>query len=466
MTDSPPSPAPHLGRRAFVRAGGLAIGGALAGSAVGRAGSAHAAPGQRMAITHAVVTGDVTHSGALVWSRASGEGRIRVEWGRGDGPARRASRNTAAEVLRADRDFVGQFELRGLRPDTEYWYRVVAEGGGTRGESAVARFRTAPAPGRSAPVRFTWGGDVGQGMANRPPFPAFGSIAAEDSAFFIFNGDTIYGDSTTPVGPGATTVPEFWAKYKENREDPLFQALALTTPMIVNWDDHEVDNDYRGRDAQLPAGRLSVGRQAFTDYWPISARPPSTTYRSIRWGRELEVFVLDNRQFADPLDAPDGPGKTMLGHQQRDWLVRGVRRSSARWKILVTSCLLSILRSANPPQDDWVSYEHELGLLVNGWRDAGVTDIVWLTADVHWGQAINYPAYGMWEFVGCPIGANPRVESRPLSPTFGPVETYLGLRERFYGNVAIDPEAATMTVDLKAQDGTVRHRTVIPSAAR
>jgi hypothetical protein len=29
-------------------------------------------------------------------------------------------------------------------------------------------------------------------------------------------------------------VPEFWAKYRENREDPLFQAFARRTPMIVN----------------------------------------------------------------------------------------------------------------------------------------------------------------------------------------------------------------------------------------
>lgn len=456
MTDTPSSPL--LGRRSFVRAGGLVLGGALAGTALGPAGAAHAAaPGPGLRITHGVVTGDVTHHSALVWSRAGGAGAMRVEWAATGGAAQRS----AVEQLRADRDFVGQFELRGLTPDTEYTYRVVAEDGPARGESALARFRTAPAPGQAAPVRFTWGGDVGQGMANRPPFPAFGSIDAEDPAFFIFNGDTIYGDSTTPVGPAATTVPEFWAKYKENREDPLFQALALSTPMIVNWDDHEVDNDYRGGHPNL-----GIGRQAFTDYWPISAKAPATTYRSIRWGRELEVFVLDCRQFADPLAAPDGPGKTMLGAAQRDWLDRGVRASSARWKVLVTSCPLSILRTVNPPQDDWVSYEHELGLLVNGWRDARVTDIVWLTADVHWGQAINYPDYGMWEFVGCPIGANPRAVGRPLSPTFGPVETYLGLNERFYGSVAIDPAAATMTVDLKAQDGAVRHRTVIPSAAR
>jgi hypothetical protein len=79
---------------------------------------------------------------------------------------------------------------------------------------------------------------------------------------------------------------------------------------------------------------------------------------------------------------------------------------------------------------------------------------VWLTADVHWAQSIHYPAYRMWEFVGCPIGANPRTAPRPLSPTFGPSETFLGLHERYYGAVAVDAGAGTMTVDLKVERGS------------
>lgn len=453
-----------IDRRTFLKGFG---GAALLGGVVGPtalAERAMAAPARSTAITHGVVTGDVTATSALVWSRANLDGLMQVEFGPGSAPGPGSGfRHRATRHLDASHDFVGRFSLDGLEPDTPYWYRVLARHRGSSATSPIATFRTAPAPDQSVPVRFTWGGDVGQGVRNRPPFPAFAAMAAESPAFFIFNGDTIYGDVTTPVGPGATTVPEFWAKYKENREDPLFQALALRTPLIVNWDDHEVDNDYRGRDPGLPDGRLSIGRQAFFDYWPV-ATSPTVTYRSIRWGREVEVFVLDNRQFADPLDQPDGPGKTMLGAAQREWLQEGVRRSDATWKVLVTSCPLSILRSATPPQDDWVSYEYELGQLVEGWRSAGVSNIVWLTADVHWAQAIEYPGFGMWEFVGCPIGANPRTAGRPLSPTFGPVERFLGLGARSYGSVSVDPGTRTMTVDLKLEDGSLRHRTVISAA--
>ena len=50
---------------------------------------------------------------------------------------------------------------------------------------------------------------------------------------------------------------------------------------------------------------------------------------------------------------------------------------------------------------------------------------------------------------------------RPLSPTFGPRERFLGLNQRYYGSVAVDAPAGTMTVELKLQDGTLMHREVI-----
>lgn len=129
--------------------------------------------------------------------------------------------------------------------------------------------------------------------------------------------------------------------------------------------------------------------------------------------------------------------------------------------MLVTSSPLSIIRSATPPQDDFVAYERELGEILSAFTDAGVRNVVWLTADVHWAQSIHYPDYRMWEFVGCPAGANPRRAPRPLSPTFGPRETFLGLHERYYGAVAVDGGAGTMTVDLKVESGELRHREVI-----
>ena len=64
--------------------------------------------------------------------------------------------------------------------------------------------------------------------------------------------------------------------------------------MYAIWDDHEVKNDFAGPSEPL----MPVGRQAFLDYWPIPPPPdePTRLYRKVRWGKLLEVFILDTRQ--------------------------------------------------------------------------------------------------------------------------------------------------------------------------
>lgn len=450
------TPRPGPTRRTFLTGTGAALGALALPGATGVAAAAPAARAPRL--THGVVTGDVTATSAQVWARGSGPGRAQIVYGTDPERVRAGrTRHTGSVRLEEARDFTVQVPLDGLEPATRYHYAVRLHDKGQPVQGPLATFTTAPHEDDPRDVLFTWGADVGQGLKNPPPFPAFSSMLAQDPDFFIFNGDTIYADSTTAVGGAATTLPQYWAKYKENRADVHFQALTSRVPLIVNWDDHEVANDFRGPEEPL----MPIGRQAFHEYWPLSVGP-ERIYRSLRWGREVEVFVLDGRQYSDPLDAPDGPDKSLLGVEQRDWLIEGVTRSTATWKVLVTSSPLSILRSVNPPQDDYVSYEHELGLILDAFRDAGVANFVWLTADVHWGQAIEYPDRGFWEFVGAPIGANPRTASKPLSPTFAPQERFLQLNKRLYGSVRVDAAASSLTVDLRDEAGASIYSVVIP----
>jgi alkaline phosphatase D len=452
-----------INRRRFLVGGGGALAGSVTASvpnpSAAVAAAAPASGSATLRLTHGSVTGDVTHDSAMVWARGSGPGLMQVVYD--TDPARVSSglaRHSGTVRLTAERDFIGQLTLRHLRPRTKYYYSVLLRDKGAPVAGPTASFTTAPEQDDRTDVHFVWGGDTGSGMNNRPPFPAFAAMLAEDPEFFVFNGDTIYGDSTTPVGGPAKTREQYWAKYKENREDPYLRALAARVPFIVNWDDHEVTDGWRGPSEPL----MPIGRQAFHDYWPISSGP-ERIYRSIRWGSEVELFVVDGRQYASPLEAPDGPDKILFGKVQREWLIDGMRRSDATWKVLITSSPLSIIRSA-PPVDDYVAYEHELGLVLADFQKIKAKNVVWLTADVHWAQAIEYPRYGMWEFVGCPIGANPRGKSEPLSPTFGPKEHFLALNGRYYGSVRVDAARRSMTVTLKRDTGETIHRVAIPAA--
>ena len=108
---------------------------ALAGSA---ATASRGAAGHDALITHGVVVGDVTADAAVLWARTDRETRLTVHLSGGK------HHGGARLTTRAADDYTGQVVLDGLRPDTEYRYRV----GSARGS-----FRTAPAaktPSRSA----------------------------------------------------------------------------------------------------------------------------------------------------------------------------------------------------------------------------------------------------------------------------------------------------------------------------
>jgi hypothetical protein len=112
------------------------------------------------------------------------------------------------------------------------------------------------------------------------------------------------------------------------------------------WDDHETQNDAGPHNQTLPDApsepRLAPARAAYVDYQPIV--DAERLYRSARWGRHLEVFFLDTRSYRDANADPDTGAypKTMLGEAQRRWLIGGLVRSKATWKVVVSSVPLSI----------------------------------------------------------------------------------------------------------------------------
>jgi alkaline phosphatase D len=313
----------------------------------------------------------------------------------------------------------------------------------TAGESVAGEFVTAPEPRRLRPLSLVWSGDLGGAGRCRIPavgYRVFEAMARRRPDVFVFAGDTIYADHRCPVPdnvPGAdfraVDLPGFRAKHRYNRADPAVQQLLRTTSVWATWDDHEVRNDFAGPSEPL----MPPGRRAFVEYWPVDAPAddPHRLYRRFRWGQLAEVFVLDTRQYRSPNAEPDGPGKSMLGIAQRDWLLAGLRASPALWKLVVSSVSLSI-PTGRAVRDGWANgsthltpagtptgFEHELGLIVRDLADHRVRNLVWLVADVHRAEVIRHaPAPGLvfHELVAGPLSAGlgrPGALDHTLRPT-------------------------------------------------
>jgi alkaline phosphatase D len=60
------------------------------------------------------------------------------------------------------------------------------------------------------------------------------------------------------------------------------------------------------------------------------------THRTFRWGRDLQVWMVEGRDFRSPNNMPDGPDKTILGAEQKQWLFETMRASDAAFRILIS----------------------------------------------------------------------------------------------------------------------------------
>src|SRR5918995_2832982 len=399
---------------------------ALLAAGAGATVASHDSPG----VTHGVVVGDVTAHSAVVWARGDREGTLKVQLSGG-----KHHGGTRIETHAAD-DYTGQVVLTGLKPDTDYRYRVGSERGS---------FETAPAADDAEAVHLAFGGDVaGQNVCRDTGegFPIMETIRGLRPDVFIGLGDMIYADNACdPVGrygnpqvpgPGAAAdLATFWAHWRYNRADAASRRLLASTSYVGVWDDHEVVNDFgplndtRSMPPYMPGVHLlPIGLDAFIDYTPIAIAPntPKRLYRSLRWGKHLELFVLDTRQYRDAniaSDSADRP-KTMLGREQLTWLKESLAASDATWKVIVSSVPMSI-PTGFPPipggRDGWANFdqmtgfEQELLDILGFMERRGIVNTVWITTDVHFAEAFRYrpfaarPGFAVYELATGPLNA-------------------------------------------------------------
>jgi len=357
-------------------------------------------------------------------------------------------------------------------PATRYRYRVMTE---QAGEGKEGRFVTAAEDKVSEPVRFLWSGDLGGQKRCRDTdrgYPIFDQMLAVKPAFALLLGDSIYGDDVCPSPPNApggdfvaTTLDQFRAKHRYQREAAALQWFLASVPVYAIWDDHEVRNNFSGPHEPL----MPVGRQALLEYWPIGTPPDDSyrLYRQVRRGADVELFILDTRQYRSPNAEPDGPGKTMLGSVQRDWLLTGLAHSTATWKLIATSVPLSNPKGRTtliPGNDSWAraadgtGFQTELRAIVQTILDRKIRNVVWLAADVHYAQANAYDPSGdgvpdFHEFICGPLSA---YLNRPVlpNPAFRPTTLYSEGGFSNFGLVTVN--GASLRLQIIDETGVVR----------
>jgi len=250
-------------------------------------------------------------------------GEVRVVWqAKGGKPVSSDWVKVGAET-----DFAHRFDLSGLSPATEYAVKVEARGG----ESFAGSFKTAPQVDAVAPITFAVvtgqdfdrRDDLAKGHKIYPKMQQFGLD------FFVHTGDIEYYDKPRPY---ATNL-EF-ARFKMARMYGLPNLVEFhrAIPSYFIKDDHDTTkNDAWPGKAY---GELSwrQGLELFREQFPVLEK----NYRTIRWGKDLQIWLVEGRDFRSPNTMPDGPEKSIWGQEQKEWFFRTVRESDATFKVLIS----------------------------------------------------------------------------------------------------------------------------------
>jgi alkaline phosphatase D len=461
----------------------------------------------RPRISGGIQSGDVADGSAVVWARADRAARMQVECSAVESFATILC--TASSDALPDRDFTSKVLLENLPSGQDLFYRVrFSDSADSRiaGETQIGHFRTAPA--MRDQVSFVWSGDTaGQGWGidpSRGGMRTYKTMLENRPDFFIHSGDHIYADCPVPselklpdggiwrnvVTPEKSEVAHsldgYRGNYKYNLLDENLRAFHAQVPMFAQWDDHEVTNDWSpigsvdetGYDEDGTSRLVARARRAFFEFMPIRAVPGQAgrVYRKIGYGPRLDVFLIDMRSYRDSTwnKRDDHIDTFILGPVQLAWPKRELASSNATWKVIAADLPIGLISEDaialgdGPPE----RREHEIADLLSFIKRAGVSNTVWLTADMHYTAAHYYDPNRavfcdfepFWEFVSGPLHAGTWGPGR-LDNTFGPSAMFqkgcsaeqgenlapcFGLQ--FFGRVDIDGRSGVMTVTLKDVD--------------
>jgi alkaline phosphatase D len=256
------------------------------------------------------------------------DGDVRVLW---KGEPQKAWQESPWHPVKPLRDFTRQFTLDGLQPNTAYQVRVESRSiDGAPGATLTGRFRTAPKADQARRVVFTASTGFAYDDQDSPDgFKIYRAISKLDPDFFVHTGDIVYYDRL------AKTVDLARYHWQRTYSLPTNVAFHRIVPSYFIKDDHDTWRDDCWPTMQSPyMGQFTFrqGQAVFREQVPMGKR----TYRTYRWGKDLQVWFVEGRDFRSPNTMPDGPEKTIWGAEQKKWFKNSVDASDATFRVLVS----------------------------------------------------------------------------------------------------------------------------------
>ena len=346
--------------------------------------------------------GFADYASALLWIQAEQEGPVTVSWHARDG----TERNTTVQARNVE-ERVTLVRLTDLAPGTEVPYAVSGDAERREGTLRTQAYWRRPADAEPLTIAigscFFLGDDTGpwQDRGYGGGYEVFDAIAAQRPDLMVWMGDNLYFQAPDELDPVAMA-----ARYRRQRTFPPLQKLLTATAHVAIWDDH----DYGPNDADLSYTMKGESLRLFRRYWanPSYGLPGVRgVFGRVRLG-DVDIFLLDDRWYRTANGMRDGPGKTMFGAAQLEWLRSALVYSEAPIKLVVNGSQL--FNRANR-FEGWPRYATEQQEFLRWLADQKVDGLLFASGDRHFGELLRVTRdggdYPLYEFTSSPLTSRP-----------------------------------------------------------
>ena len=323
-------------------------------------------------LIHGPMVGDITPQSARIWVRTASESTVFVRAWPSQSFQEYDDSVFGLGLTRWSMDRTTTVTLDDLEPDTEYTYEITVDG---RPIELTGRptFRTAPAERRPAEFSVGFGGGAGFTPWHEHMWDV---IRSHDPLIFLLLGDNVYID--TPEVPATQRYC-----YYRRQSRPEFRRFTAETAIYAIWDDHDFGTNDCNSTLKVdePAWKpkvLEVFKEQWANPYYGGGKEHPGLWHDFSIG-DVDFFMLDCRHYRTD---PRAENPTMLGPDQKQWLLQNLADSDATFKVIASS--VPWAKGTKPGSlDTWDGYPEEREEIFSFIRNRKLEGVVLLSADRH-----------------------------------------------------------------------------------